>query len=111
MKIYNKFKNENGASTLPIGSRQDRNGLADPILLTSNLILARSILEYLLGVQTREVNIKMKQNGDMQLSSSKKISMNNNFYLIGDLLNLLWSKLYIIVTILAIRTNQKDLLK
>ena len=39
-----------GASTLLIGSRQERNGLAYQILRTS-------ILEYLLGVKTREGNM------------------------------------------------------
>ena len=54
LNFYNIILNKNWASTLPIGSRQDRNGLADPILWTSDWILTRSSLELLLGVKTQE---------------------------------------------------------
>ena len=56
LNFYNIILNKNGASTLPIGFRQDRNDFADPILRTSVWILARSSLKLLLGVKTQESN-------------------------------------------------------
>ena len=45
---------QNGANTLLIGFGQDRNCLADPILRTSDWILARSSLILLLAVKIQE---------------------------------------------------------
>ena len=62
LKLYNLIIKENEESTLPTGFRKRRNDLANPILRVSDWILARSNLEYLLNVKTRECNTLLFQN-------------------------------------------------